>query len=481
MPIANYQNPGVYVTQGPSPIVTAVSESALNILFVGYSQNAPTNTFTDVYQYTSTSGVQTFTLTQSGTITNGVLSNNVTGYVLVSGIDYSGFVTTSGVTTVTTISGSSNLVAGTTWVAANYTYTTVQPGTIYSFTDYNSAQNLFGAPFTYTGATPTINSACSLAAFLAFQNNAPLVSLVNIVSSGVAPGNPADYLTFIQGLAGQEGIDVIVPLIYDTSYNSGPTGPLFKGIQLFLDAQANNGFFQRAFFGMDSSVTNLTSVCQYITGDTYDTRITLVAPNQIIYNPGFNSTTGLSTGTLNIDGIYLAAAVAGCFTGQPDVYVPITNKSINGISGIPNQVDVNTSNTLQSYGTTVVRQNRNGQLYVRQGLTTNTQNWVTQELSINAIGDRLANLFETNLSNSNLIGSPITPVTMGTIHSEVLAILTFAENRNIIQGYTGLTIQQNPNNLTEVDVTLQYSPTYSLNYIRVTISINTSTGAISVV
>jgi len=482
MPIANYQTPGVYVTQGANPAVNSVSSTALNICYLGYvpPSGYPTNSQTDVFQYTTASGgSQTFTLSTSGTVTNFSLINNITGVPITASGNYTGPATVSGVTTISTVSGSTTFVQNSTWVSASYNYTTVVPGQTVSFTDFNSVQNLFGPAFTYTNGSPTINSPCTLAAYLAFLNGAQLVSCQNIVASG--SGSNQDFLNAIQSFAGTEGIDVFVPLIYDTQYNTQSTGTLFKGMSYFFNAQAANGIYQRGFIGMDSSVTNLVNTASAITADLQSTRMTLAAPNVMTYNPGVNTTTGLTTGTVQIPGYYLAAALAGLFVGQRDVYVPITNKAVTGFAGVPDQITSANSTTLQSYGVTVARQQTNGNTVVRQGLTTDTTNWITQELSIQAIGDRLANVLHYNLSNSTLIGSPLTNATLSTLQSYVLSILSAEKSNGLIQAFTTPTYSQDPNNLTRVNVAFQYSPTLPLNYINIAFSINTSTGALQLI
>jgi len=481
MPIANYQTPGVYVTQGPNPSVASVGVAGLNICFFGWvpSGNLPTATQSDTFQYTVASGgVQTFTLSQSGTVTNFSVANATTGASISQVGNYTVPTTVSGVTTFSTISGSNNWVQNQTWVRATYKYSTCVPGVYYKFTNFNAVQNVFGPAFTYTNGSPQIASPNTLAAFLAFQNGAQSVTCINIAS---VSGSTSDYLTTIQSGAGSDAFDIIVPLVYDTSYNTQSTGSLFGGIAQFLDAQAKNSIFQRAFIGMDSSVTNLINTSSSIATDTYSTRMTLAAPQVMTYNPGINSTTGLTTGTTQIPGYYLAAALAGLFVGQAGVQVPITNKQVGGFVGVPNQISASNSTTLQSYGVTVARQNNNGTIIVRQGMTTNTSNWITQELSIQAIGDVLATTLETNLTNSNLIGSPITALTFTTLQSYVNAILQQAVTTGLIQAFTTPTYSQNPNNLTEIDVAFQYSPTLPLNYINVALSINTSTGALAVI
>jgi len=479
-PIPGYQNPNVYVQQAPTSIVTSVAlETVPNILFLAYAPTAPTNTQNDTFQFTSYSGIQTFTLTQSGTISNFVLTNSLTGAPLVSGTNYSGPTTVSGVTTFTTISGSAFLT-NSTFIQASYTYTTVAPGTVYTFTDYNSAASAFGQPFVYSGSTPVINSPASLAAFLAFQNGAPQVSLMNIVSSG---GSLSDFLTAIQSFTSSSNFDLIVPLVYDTTYNNSSTGPLFKGLSQFLNAQANNGIFQRAFIGLDSSASAPgypINVPINIANDMDNSRISIVNLPTINYNPGFNSSTGTTTGVISLNGYYVAAGVAGLWASQAP-QTPLTHKTLAGFSSISNQLTPSQETTLQSYGVLVVAQKRNGTIYIRHGLTTNTSNWLTQEISINAVGDYVAKNFKQNFINSNLIGQSLTTSVMSAIDNLAVTILNDLKVAGVIQAYTGINVVQNANNPTQVLVSFLYSPTIPLNYINVTIAINTANGAFTVV
>lgn len=493
MAVNNYQNPGVYVTQVTNPSLSTANSTSLNICFLANaSGNNPVAPQTDRFLVVSGSTTaNSFALTQSGVVTSSlVVTNNTTGTTLVSGTDYS-FTTTSGVTTITTITGSTNIAAlgGAGWIAANYNYASAVPGQTYKFYSFNSVQQTFGPAFNFNSTTGavSINSPATLAAWLAFQNGAQVVSCQNIISASGNAGTEQDFLNAVQGLTNVPGIDVIVPLKYDTTYNTGTTGTLFAGLNSFLIAQASNGVFQRAFVGMDSTVTsaNLISTVSRITTSlaggsaTSGTRMTLAAPQQININPGLNSTTGISTGYITIDGFYLAAVQAGLFTGQPDVFVPITHKVTQGIQSIPNQISSQDSTTLQSLGACVVRQRANGQIYIRHGLTVNTTNWLTQEISINAIGDRLSNNIQKSIDNSELIGSPLTTGTLAALQSTVLATLMRSVNTNLIQSYQNLTYAISPTNPTTVNVSFQYSPTVPLNYINVTLSINSQTGQVT--
>ena len=501
MPISNYQNPGVYVTQVTNPSLASVNNNALNICFLAAVPSGvalPVAPQTDRFLLTSTSGIQTFSVTQSGAFYSSfALTNNVTGATLVSGVDYTPTVTNGTITSFTTISGGNGIsgvngVGANGYIQANYNYGVTNSGQLYTFYDFNSVQNLFGPAFNFNSTTGavTVNSPASLAAYLAFQNGAQTVTCSNIAISGATTvsgvntksATAQDYLNAVYGLVLAPSIDVIVPLYFDSSFVSTTSGTLFTGLSNFLNAQATNGIYQRAFIGLDPTTvsgTNLVNTVANITTGLKSKRVTLAVPQQITVNPGLNSTTGISTGSTNVEGFYLAAALAGLFVGQDDVYVPITHKVINGLIGIPNQISTSQSTTIQSLGGTVARQRADGTIYVRHGLTTDTSNWLTQEISINAIGDRLAQYIQGNIENSEIIGSPLTQGTLASLQSIVLSTLMRAVTNNLIQSYQNLTYSVNVSNPTTVNVSFQYSPTFPLNYVQVTMSINSQTGSIT--
>ena len=485
MAVNNYQNPGVYVTQVANPALTTANTTSLNICFLANaSGNNPVAPQTDRFLVSSgVSAPMTFTLTQSGVVTAGLtVTNNTTGAPLTAAVDYT-VATVNSVTTITTITGSPSIAAlgSNGWIAANYNYATAVQGSTYTFYNFDSVQQTFGPAFSFNSTTGavTVNSPATLAAYLAFQNGAQVVSCQNITT--VSGGDDQDFLNAIQGLVTVPGINVIVPLKYDASYNTSTSGVLFQGFSNFLTAQATNGVYQRGFIGMDSTVTssNLINTVAKIANSIPNSRLSLAVPQQVNVNPGLNSTTGISTGYVPIDGIYLAAALAGLFVGQPDVFIPITHKIVNGVISIPNQVSASDSTTIQSLGGCIVRQRANGQIYVRHGLTLNTTNWLTQEISINAIGDRLSNNIQSALEGSTLIGSALTSATLAALQSTVLATLMRAVNTNLIQSYQNLSYSVNPATPTTVNVSFQYSPTYPLNYVQVTLSINAQSGTIT--
>jgi hypothetical protein len=397
---------------------------------------------------------------------------------------------TSGTTVPTT-----GLPSGT--VSVTYGHNWAAYGTYYNF---NSLVNTIGAAVNNT----TVSNPATLAANLAFQNGANTVQVLpvaRISSSGQSAATVTDWnRVFSTGTTGNDptylatfqGVDTIVPL-YGFVSTSGATqgqiitygaGTVAQALSNYLYAQFNNGVYQRAFVGIDSTAgqvttSSLQALAQAFGQSNGGTRITLAFPGSINYNPGLNTNTGLTNVNFNVAGYYLAAALAGLFVGQTDVMVPITNKTVAGFNYIPNQISLTDAATnYLPYGITTVFQKRDGNLWVLQGLTTNVTNWLTQEISINAVGDRLANNIATALNNSALIGGPLTAATIASALSTVQSTLVTAKSNNLIQNYQNLTYSNNAANPTTIDITFQYAPTYPINYIQVTLSLNTSTGTV---
>ena len=504
MPISNYQVPGVYVTQTGTSL-NNINTTLLNVAIVADQPtlNAKTDTFynitpasgvtvgqlsapmvitTSTGTYASYSGFSVTWTSSSGTTVSGVYGTHFS-ISTPSGQPYS-FLTTSGISQSALLpSGTVNIAYANQWGAY---------GTYYNL---NTVQNAIGAA---VSGTTVINPA-TLAAQLAFQNGANVVQILPVArvsSSGTAAASTADWARVFTVtssgassdqtiLSNLTGADAIVPLYGFVSNGVPVTSAVTSGINTYLTSQANYGIYQRAFVGVDGTSNQVTSSSlQTLASGFNSTRVTLLYPAAINYNPGLNTTTALTNTSFNIPGYYVAAAIAGLFVGQPTVATPITNKTLAGFNTsvsntIPNQISLNDAATnYLPYGITTVFQKRNGNLYVLQGLTTNVQNWITQEISINAVGDQLANDIYNGLLNSALIGGPLTQNTLASVIGTVQNTLINDLANGLIQSYQNVVYSVNPATPTTVNVSFQYSPTYPINYIQATISLNTQTGTI---
>lgn len=499
MPISNYVTPGVYVTQSGTSLTT-VANNNLNIAIVADqpTQGSSTDTFYNVVpasggitvgQLTTPMVNTTYTGTYtafSGFTVTWVSGNTTSGTTATSGVNFN--VSTNGAFTSITTSGITGVpISGTVSVTYGHFW-----GAYGTYSNFNALTSTVGPAISGI----TILNPATLAAQFAFQNGASTVSVMpvaRLAGSGTAQtsdwtrvftasGSTASDPTYLTNLP---GVDVIVPLYgfisaSGTVFASG-SGTVVSGINSYLASQQNYGVLQRAFVGADGTSNQITSSgLQALASGFNNARVSLSYPSVINYNPGFNATTGLSTASFNIPGYYVAAALAGLFTGQPSVATPITNKIVNGFNAIPNQIsDIDAATNYLPYGVTVIRQKRDGNFWVYQGLTTvSNPTWVTQEISLSAIGDALAKQVKSDLVNSQLVGGPLTNVTSAAVLGTVQATLTNQVSKGLIQAYQNLSLALNPATPTTVNITFQYAPTYPINYIQVTMSLNTQTGAV---
>ena len=501
MPIPNYQVPGVYVTQTTSAL-TSVSPTSLSIAIVADQQTPGSQTDT-FYAPVPTSGIPLgqlsvpmvntsysgtytsysgFTLTwTSGNTTSGTTVTGTYGYNF-------NISTANGISTLTTVgvtaTGVNVLPSGTLTLQYGHNW-----GAYGRYTSQNAVVSAIGPAISGT----TVVNPAVLASQFAFQNGASIVSIVPVARiSGTSAAATSDWTnTFSAVSSGSNPIylsntaaDVIVPLhpltnngaITDTS-----AGTVAGAISGYLTKQSNNGVYQRAFLGVDGTGALITvSGYQNLANGFNSSRVSLVYPPVVNYNPGLNTNNGLSNATINIAGYYMAAAVAGTFVGQqPDVSTPITNKQVYGFNDIPNQINlVEAQTSYLPYGILVVRKKTDGNFWVLHGLTTNVNNWITQEVSISAIGDRLTQLIRTDLVNSYLVGGPLTKNTSAAVLATVQATLTNALSNGLIQAYQNLSFTINPATPTTITVSFQYAPTYPINYIQANVSLNTQTGQV---
>jgi len=498
MATSNYQVPGVYVTQTNSALTT-VSPTTLRVAIVADQATPGTQTDT-FYAPVPVSGitigqltVPTVNTTYTGTYTafSGYTVTWVSGTTTITGtygqnfnistVSGISFLTTSGVSAsgLTALpSGNVNIQYGHLWGAF---------GTYYS---QNQVTTAIGAAISGT----TVVNPAVLGSQLAFQNGASIVSIVPVARvAGSGTAQVSDWInTFNPVTSGSNPIyltntstDVVVPLYGLTSNGNITTasanGTVASGILNYFSTQQAAGIYQRGFLGVDGTSAYVSvSGLQTLATSFSSSRISLVFPAVLNYNPGLNTTTGLSNVTFNIPGYYLAAAVAGTFVGSiPDVSTPITNDQVYGFNDIPNQISLNDAQTSYlPYGILTVRKKLDGKFWILHGLTTNTSTWLTQEISINAIGDRLTQLIRNDLINSYLVGGPLTKNTSAAVISTVQATLTNALSNGLIQSYQNLSFTINPATPTTINVTFQYAPTYPINYIQASLSLNTQTGTV---
>ena len=165
----------------------------------------------------------------------------------------------------------------------------------------------------------------------------------------------------------------------------------------------------------------------------------------------------------------------------------MTQTAIQGFTGLSplaaaNASDLTKKNSWSASGVAVYETNRLGQLICRHGVTTDPSNVGTKEISIVRCQDALFVEIELSLMEAGLIGTPITTNTALMVKSLVTGALDAATANATIATYGSVVAASRKlpsGDPTVIEVSFNYQPTYPLNYITVTFTLDLSTGNIS--
>lgn len=490
---STYLHPGVYVEAGSSPTVAVSGVAPTVVCLIGAGVGY--HTYSETVSFAG--GVSSVTLTQKGinpssvVVTGYVADPNVAGSSIpytfqadVAGTphDYSISVDTTGGTenSVSTITRTVGGKITDTYpqVTVSYQYTDASYFQLNFFEDFASISDTYGPAL--DPSTGAIVSPLTFAAQCAITNGANQVYTLALDPSVGTVSQ--QFAAAYQTLSASSGdVNVIVPLF------SGVTDPAaLSGMLATLNAallqDANKGVLRVAVVGLDKGFTGAATDVAALASGISSTRIVLAYPNQLNF---FNSVTNT---TVAVSGYYLAAACAGVLaSNQPQM--PLTNKVITGFSGFPAATakDLTPTNkdTMAKSGVTVVDLNRQGQLKVRHGLTTNYAGGVLlREISLVRAQDALYNLLQTTMEASGLIGIPIDSTTALSVKSIAAGALENAKSASVglIMDYNQLAVrEQSPpsGDPTVIEVRFAYQPSWPLNYIMVNFTVDTSNGSVN--
>jgi hypothetical protein len=356
-------------------------------------------------------------------------------------------------------------------VTVSYHYVNASYGALNSFTDFASVVTAYGPAL--NPATGVVASPLTLAAQLAFQNGANVLYAVALSGQGSLVSQfEAAYQLTLPSYA----VNLMVPLFEDATSASAAESELNQ-LAGFLNSAASSSKPRVAIAGLPSGFSGSTP--DVVAGAVASRRIVLTWPQSFNYfNPVLNATT-------TVDGMYFAAACAGYLANHAPNQ-GLTRAQLRGFTGIPLtqlQADTATNKNLwSSKGVAVAELNRLGQLIVRHGVTTDVSNIGTRELSVVRCQDTLFELIQVTLDQAGLIGSPITAQTALQVKGLVAGALETAVSTNTINAYTSLLVSQQSlptGDPTVIQVSFSYYPTYPLNYITVTFTLDLSTGNIT--
>lgn len=314
----------------------------------------------------------------------------------------------------------------------------------------------YGAPFLASGG---VNSPLALGAQMAFANGAQRLVLLQVEA------DDTDWSEAIDVLERETSVTTVVPLTDDDT--------ILRAFAANANQLASQSVLRRTIMGYDGVTQTLTSAA-FVAAATsfYDDRVTVVSPGK------FTVVTGRASRQItDVPGFYAAAALAGLHASLSP-QEPLTRKQLYGISSIPNQDSLTNIITQQSKGVTVIYQDRLGRIIVKHGLTTNTSNLYTKEISIVVSRDRLQSYIEDTLNRGNLVGSAMTSRTPTLILGAVTGALETAMAQGLINDYSNVMYRVPESNPTVVEVRFMYKPILPLNYIYVQFTLDTATGSL---
>jgi len=467
--MSSYQPPGIYVTQeSPTSISATSPNDPSTVALVGPTLGYLT--FTDTMVIV-TAGV---TLTQQGVnaSTVSVASGNGTVYAT---SEYTVTQTGTGTSTVTTVTPTSgSTISDTALSVISYQYTNANYFTPQRFTSASQIAAVYGQSYSPSGQ---LLSPITFAAECLFANGTPpsvvVLPTTDIGTVATRTGLSSAY-PLLQPL---QDVYFIVPVA--SGITGTPTAPgdvvnVAADLGSYIDSLAPFNQYALGLYAPDagSSVSPAT-----IAGGVANRHVATFYPNSLL---AYSAVAGQ---TVTVGGFNLAAAAAGFLSVNP-VQQGITARSLNGFSGFPTSVALGLTqgamNTIAAAGVSVFAPNLYSRsLQIRQSLTTDQSSPTTGEISVVRINDWLIYDLTQTFLNSAIIGSPLTPLTVGQIASIAQGVLEALQASGAILGYQSLSVSLSATIPTTATVAFQYLPAYPVNYIDVNYTIDTSTGSVS--
>ena len=171
-----------------------------------------------------------------------------------------------------------------------------------------------------------------------------------------------------------------------------------------------------------------------------------------------------------LHGFYMAAAAAGYLSAKQNVAVPLTNKTLSGFSLTRDKVyRPITLNALGGVGATVVQPVAGGGA-VLAGRTTSQSGYVEdEEISIIFIRDSVKRILRDSLKG--YIGGVQSADTNNLVSTRVSSIMSALVSQGLVTTYKNIRVEQDKVDPRQINVYLQFSPAYPINYVFIDIEV----------
>ena len=467
---ATYRPPGTYIEETSTPVSSPTGTTSVLVALVGPSIGY--RRFTETLILTGTTATA---VTKKGAIPASVKVTSLDGATIFDVTDDYTVAATAGVDSdlaqlvdngmnVTRVAIGS--ITDGQAVRVTYNYADVSYYQPVRVADFEVVKDLYGDPFDPT--TGAITSPLSMAAKVAFENGArEVILLATVGTSTVTTGALSAAYPKLLNL---HEVGVVVPVTAGIS-SGADLATASTDLANHCDQASSDGFFRVGVLGCDTSYA--TGTPQAIAETANSKRVIVAWPNNLLF---YNAFTG---NTVEVGGQYLAAAYGGKLVSK-GVQHGLTRKGITSFAGIAagtlSTLTKANKDTWSNGGVAVTELTRNNTLIVRHGTSTDTSSTATREISVTRAKDQMVRLIQDTIDSAQVIGSPITSISVQQIKSIVGGVLENCVDAEIIVSYNELVGRIRPGDPQVIEVKFMYRPAWPLNYILVSFSIDTSTG-----
>lgn len=492
-----YVPPGVSVSETVDPSISPLLATASTVALVGLAQGAITKT--DIVtlgteEAVTLPGVESGDTMASNAIikvTDAItpsISEELAGGKYAEG--KTGFIFSN--TAHTVKRGSESLIPNGSTVFVTYSYTPAsyfEPVLMSSLTDVT---NRFGAIYETNGTT--INSVLSYGASIAFENGAQEIILqplfhrngsVREQPTAAQAAEVANWADNFSNLRDLNAVNLLVPVVGQSAANVSDSVQL----QVMQAAQDHVKFMktQQQYImllgGEDASASS--SVGQKATLRTHATTLAAryggeIAEQTVLVSPSkYFRSTPTSEGTqIAIGGQYMACAIAGMIASR-NVSSSLTRKAVAGFISVGERRELADKNSDAAAGLLVVEPKGNS-IQIRHGITINTTGGAAKrEISVVRAKHVVVESLQGTIENQ-IIGEVIADGDAPLIvRSTVIAVLEELRLATDIVGYTNVQAAISSLDPTVIEVRFSYRPAFPVNYVKISFSLDLTTGTLT--
>lgn len=337
----------------------------------------------------------------------------------------------------------------------------------------------YGAAFDSSG---NILTPVSYAASLAFANGANSVIIQPLFAAGSPntqpTGSVSDWDNTLANLYNIEDINLVVPLISTGGLSTSDAQNLeiLEAVQNYIAYMQNvQNQYVMAICGEDAtggvmaSPTTLQTHAESLGANTpYDESVVVLSPGSFQFQ---NPVTGLPT---NVGGQYVAAAIAGMCSRYP-VQQPLTRKRINNITSV-NVARTEQQKDQDAQAGLLVVEDKKNVIRVRDAITTSQTSQASRSMSVvrakHWMMDNIREALDDQVVGQIVLDNQANFRVQLVVQNELELMSTLGA----IVTYDQIQVTRDPNDSTAMQVRFSYLPTYPLNRVEVSFSIDQSSG-----